>query len=83
MEITCKIWQLTDTSEDYFVGNASEYGVIYVPFGADWDQGKRYVYTLCFGAGYDENGKEYDIVPITFEAEVEDWLETPDDKGDF
>ena len=83
LEITCKIWQLTDTSEDYFVGNASEYGVIYVPFGADWDQGKRYVYTLCFGAGYDENGKEYDIVPITFEAEVEDWLETPFDKGDF
>ena len=83
LEITCKIWQSTETSEDYFVGSASEYGVIYVPFGADWDQGKRYVYTLCFGAGYDENGKEYDIVPITFEAEVEDWLETSVDKGDF
>ena len=83
LEITCKIWQSTETSEDYFVGSASEYGVIYVPFGADWDQGKRYVYTLCFGAGYDENGKEYDIVPITFEAEVEDWLETPVDKDNF
>lgn len=83
LKITCKIWQSTGTSGDYFVGSESEYGVIYVPFGADWKQGKRYVYTLRFGAGYDENGKEYDIVPITFEAEVEDWLETPVDKDNF
>ena len=83
LKITCKIWQSTETNKDYFVGNASKYGVIYVPFGADWKQGKRYVYTLRFGAGYDENGKEYDIVPITFNADVEDWSEAPVIKDDF
>ena len=76
LEIQCKISKSTGESEHYFVpkdGNGSEYGTIYVPFSADWKEGKRYIYTLVFGAGYDENGNEYDIVPITFEANVANW----------
>ena len=34
-------------------------------------------------AGYDENGNEIDIVPITFDASVTNWVETPIDKNDF
>lgn len=83
LEIECKIKVGPESSAHYSVGSESKYGVIYVPFGADWKQGKRYVYTLRFGAGYDKNGKEYDIVPITFNADVEDWSEAPLIKDDF
>lgn len=83
LEIKCKIKVGSGSSAHYSVGNANTFDVIYVPFGVTWESGKRYVYTLCFGAGYDENGKEYDIVPITFNADVEDWVENPVDKGDF
>ncbi|MCF2603165.1 fimbrillin family protein [Parabacteroides distasonis] len=89
LKITCKIYQEPDGGNNhYFIPREGEqledgYGVMYVPFEATWESGKRYVYTLCFGAGYDENGKEYDIVPITFEADVENWVETSVDKGDF
>ena len=32
--------------------------------------GKRYVYTLRFGGGYDENAI---LVPVNSDAEVEEW----------
>lgn len=81
--IECKIKVGTGSSAHYSVGNDSDFGMIYVPFAADWKQGKRYVYTLRFGAGYDEHGNEHDIVPITFTATVDDWVDTPVDKNDF
>ena len=76
LEIQCTISKKTGENEHYFVpkdGNGTSFGTIYVPFSADWKEGKRYIYTLVFGAGYDENGNEYDIVPITFEANVANW----------
>lgn len=39
---------------------------LYVPFEADWQPGKRYVYTLVFGGGYDKNGKPI-LQSINFE----------------
>ena len=83
LEITCKIWQNVGEGKEYFVGTNDNYGKTYVPFSVDWQSGKRYVYTLCFGAGYNADGSEIDIVPITFDASVTNWVETPIDKNDF
>ena len=70
LEITCKIKQ----NGVYVFGSETEYKTLYVPFGTTWEQGKRYIYTLIFGGGYDENGKPI-LQPINFEAEAEDWTE--------
>ncbi len=49
-------------------------GTLYVPFGADWQSGKRYIYTLIFGGGYDENGNPI-LTPIQFDAETTEWVD--------
>ena len=61
--IDCKIEQNKATVHD---------GELYIPFGAEWQPGKRYIYTLTFGGGYDKNGNPI-LTPITFEPTVEDW----------
>ena len=74
LAINCKIKQ----SGVYVVGSDSNYGTIYVPFGADWQPGKRYIYTLIFGGGYDENGDPI-LTPIQFDAETSDWVDAKND----
>lgn len=74
LAINCKIKQ----SGVYVVGSDSNYGTIYVPFGADWQPGKRYIYTLIFGGGYDENGDPI-LTPIQFDAETSDWVDAEND----
>ena len=62
--------------EQYVIGSASEYQTIYVPFNngtEGWEPGKRYIYTLTFGGGYDKDGNLI-LAPITFEPEVTDWV---------
>lgn len=66
--ISCKI----KVNGEYIKGDASKFEYIWVPFGADWQPGKRYVYTLIFGGGYDEHGQPI-LTPINFEPSVEDW----------
>ena len=56
------------------LGSASEYKTIYVPFGDTWEQGKRYIYTLIFGGGYDEQGEAV-LNPIQFNAETTEWVD--------
>lgn len=68
LAITCKI---TQNGVDLF-GSAAEYKTLYVPFGAIWEPGKRYIYTLIFGGGYDEQGQAI-LQPINFNAEVGEW----------
>lgn len=68
LEITCKIKQ----ADVYVFGSESEYKTLWVPFGTTWEIGKRHIYTLIFGGGYDDNGKPI-LKPINFEATVEDW----------
>lgn len=68
LKITCKIKQ----SGAYLFGGDSEYKDLYVPFGADWQPGKRYIYTLIFGGGYDKDGHSI-LQPINFEANVDTW----------
>lgn len=71
LEICCKIKQ----NGSYLVGKDG-FKTLYVPFSATWEPGKRYVYTLIFGGGYDEYGKPI-LSRVNFTASVEDWK--PDD----
>ena len=71
LKITCKIKQ----SGAYLLGSDSAFDVLYVPFGADWQPGKRYIYTLIFGGGYDKDGHQI-LKPINYDAETSDWTET-------
>lgn len=84
LEITMKLTQ----NGQYLIGTESSYQTIYVPFTnvdatatTGWEPGKRYIYTLIFGGGYDKNGNPI-LTPITFEPSVEDWKDisgyTPD-----
>ena len=68
LSIECKI----SIGDVYYSGSKSDYGTLYVPFGADWEPGKRYVYTLIFGGGYDADGNTI-LQPINFDASVEEW----------
>ena len=74
LEIACKIRQ----SGAYLLGSASEYKTIYVPFGDTWEQGKRHIYTLIFGGGYDDQGKAV-LNPIRFDAETTGWVDADKD----
>lgn len=69
LSIECKI----SIGNFYKLGSESGYGTLYVPFEADWQPGKRYVYTLIFGGGYDDQGKPI-LTPINFDASTEDWV---------
>lgn len=68
LRIYCKI----KVKNEYKIGDASKYDYIYVPFGDTWEPGKRYVYTLIFGGGYDKDGKAI-LIPVNFTADAEDW----------
>ena len=74
LEIACKIRQ----SGAYLLGSASEYETIYVPFGDTWEQGKRHIYTLIFGGGYDDQGEAV-LNPIQFDAETTGWVNAAKD----
>lgn len=66
--INCKIKQ----KNDYLHGTETQYKELYVPFGTSWDPGKRYIYTLIFGGGYDKDGHSI-LQPINFEATAGAW----------
>ncbi|RHA33787.1 fimbrillin family protein [Phocaeicola plebeius] len=74
LEIACKIRQ----SGAYLLGSASEYKTIYVPFGDTWEQGKRHIYTLIFGGGFDDQGEAV-LNPIQFDAETTGWVNAAKD----
>ena len=58
----------------YLIGDASTFGTTYVPFGGvAWQPGKKYIYTLKFGAGYKEDGTPQ-LDPIRYNiAGIEGW----------
>ena len=68
LAISCKIKQ----NGVCLFGTDTKSETLYVPFGADFQPGNRYTYTICFGGGYDVNGNPI-LKPITFDAEVTDW----------
>lgn len=72
LEIAMKLKQ----NDSYIIGSATGYTTVYVPFdnGTGWEPGKRYIYTLIFGGGYDDQGKPI-LSPITFDAATTNWLD--------
>lgn len=70
LEITCKIKQ----ADVYVFGSESAYKTLYVPFGPTWEIGKRHIYTLIFGGGYDAQGQAI-LMPINFDAETTNWVD--------
>lgn len=68
LEISCKI----SIDHTYPHGSATEFEKLYIPFEADWQPGKRYVYTLIFGGGYTANGNPV-LTPVSFVPSVETW----------
>lgn len=68
--INCKIKQ----KNDYLHGKETQYEDLFVPFGTSWEPGKRYIYTLIFGGGYDKDGHSI-LQPINFKAEVGKWVD--------
>lgn len=68
LEISCKI----SIDGTYPHGTATEFEKLYVPFEADWQPGKRYVYTLIFGGGYTKEGNPV-LTPVSFVPTVEIW----------
>ena len=73
LEILMKLKQ----NDSYLIGSAAAYTTVYVPFdnATGWEPGKRYIYTLIFGGGYDDHGEPI-LSPITFNAAiVVDWAD--------
>ena len=72
LEISMKLKQ----NDSYLIGSATEYKTVYVPFdnAPGWEPGKRYIYTLIFGGGYDDQGEPI-LSPITFKAATADWVD--------
>lgn len=72
LEISMKLKQ----NDSYLIGSAAEYKTVYVPFdnATGWKPGKRYIYTLIFGGGYDDQGEPI-LSPITFKAATADWVD--------
>lgn len=72
LEISMKLKQ----NDSYLIGSATAYKTVYVPFdnGTGWEPGKRYIYTLIFGGGYDDQGEPI-LSPITFDAATADWAD--------
>lgn len=72
LEILMKLKQ----NDSYLIGSATEYKTVYVPFdnGTGWEPGKRYIYTLIFGGGYDDQGEPI-LSPITFDAATTNWVD--------
>lgn len=68
--ITCKIKQ----GPAYLLGSEDKFEALYIPFGASWEPGKRYIYTIIFGGGYDDQGNKI-MTPIEIEAEeAAEWV---------
>lgn len=76
LEISMKLKQ----NDSYLIGSAAEYKTVYVPFdnATGWEPGKRYIYTLIFGGGYDDQGEPI-LSPITFKAATADWVDASAD----
>lgn len=72
LEISMKLKQ----NDSYLIGSATGYKTVYVPFdnATGWEPGKRYIYTLIFGGGYDDQGEPI-LSPITFNAATADWAD--------
>lgn len=70
LKISCRI----KLDGSYRIGTETTFDNLYVPFGADWQPGKHYVYTLIFGGGYKQDGTPI-LTKINITADTEPWKE--------
>lgn len=56
-----------------------EHRDIYVPIDQTFEAGKRYIFTLIFGTGYNEDGTPVTIAPIEINSDVEAWEDAAGD----
>lgn len=73
IKIYCKI----KNGNTYLVGSDESFGNVYIPFEANWEMGKKYIYTINIGTGkggFDENGKPL-VQPISYSVAVADWTD--------
>lgn len=75
IEIECKITSTNSNGVTYLLGSGSAYDKTYISLPATWQAGKRYIYTLQFGGGKDQNGADR-FAPITFSVKVSDWTDS-------
>ena len=85
--VYCRIRNIASGSEAsdsdiYLWGSKTESKPVYIPFTANWEPGKKYIYTFKFGGnttgGYDDKGDPV-LFPISFEITVDDFVKvTPD-----
>lgn len=76
--VNCTVKDLTSDiylwAVDASTGGAKQ---LAIPFDANWDPGKHYIYTFIFGegAGYDPTSGEKVLVPIKFEVTVDQFAD--------
>lgn len=78
--VKCKIRNIAGAAVDdddvYLWGNAAEARELLIPVNFNWEQGKKYIYTIKFSktghAGYDEDGHDV-LIPIQFDVTVDDF----------
>ena len=80
LKLTCKVWNGTESNKYYYVGDDSNYEVIYIPLTgndsdpskniATFDAGKRYIYNIVMknNVGYTNAGDPI-LTPILFEVQ--------------
>ena len=64
--------RILDSENHYFMGDASNYETVFVPFAIDWVASKNYGYTLTFGLGLNAAGKSRKQ-PITITCAITPW----------
>ena len=84
LKLTCKVWNGTEEKPYYYVGNASNFGEVYIPLKGTYsdsngvstfDAGKRYIYKIVMknNVGFTDAGDPI-LTPILFSvASVDDW----------
>lgn len=73
---------VNDTDDLYLWGTKDATVAVNIPFEANWEPGKKYMYTFSFDGsttgGYDDNGKPV-LIPISFKVTVDDFVKVDPD----
>lgn len=84
LKLTCKVWNGTEEKPYYYVGNASNFGEVYIPLKGTYsdsnkvstfDAGKRYIYKIVMkdNVGFTDAGDPI-LTPILFSVNsVDNW----------
>lgn len=78
--VWCRIKNVSgavDGADLYLWGSDAATVAVNIPFDANWEPGKKYIYTFSFDGnttgGYDENGDPV-LIPISFKVTVDDFV---------